>query len=207
MKKLLMLALAMSMALTACGSKPEGEEIEMDEITEYNVADHAGDEKIVALGEVAPDIKLIALDETEYRLSEYQGKPTLVFFWASWCGYCMLELPAIIELHEMYGDEINIVGVNCGDRLSDIEAVIKANNVEFDMFYTTVGDTLRFDAQSLPVTAILGADGVVEFYKKGGGDPNFMLNEQFIPTIDALLDGGVAANEADVEEVPAETAE
>ena len=36
----------------------------------------------------ASDFKLEGIDKTTYALSNYRGKPVVLFFWATWCPFC-----------------------------------------------------------------------------------------------------------------------
>ena len=185
MKKKLLLLLALCFALTACSSKMSGEKIEVKDISEYNPEDDKME--IAEVGETAPDIKIMRLDETEGTLSDYYGKPTVIMFWATWCGYCMDEIPALQMLKDKYGEDINILAMNSGDVTEDIEDFIDETGYTFDIAVTTYGDTLKFNAQSMPVIAILDKDGVVQYYKKGGAEAEALFNDEFVPLIDELL--------------------
>lgn len=39
-------------------------------------------------------------------------KPTLVDFYADWCGPCRMLKPILEEIEEEYGDKVNIVKIN-----------------------------------------------------------------------------------------------
>ncbi|HEU5323256.1 MAG TPA: TlpA disulfide reductase family protein, partial [Methylomirabilota bacterium] len=52
------------------------------------------------VGRAAPDFLLQTLDGGELRLSDLQGKPVLVNFWASWCAPCREEMPEIVRAYE-----------------------------------------------------------------------------------------------------------
>ncbi len=64
-------------------------------------------------GELAPDFELQTLDGETFRLSDYRGQPILINFWASWCGPCRREVPALIRAQTEHGESgLLIVGVN-----------------------------------------------------------------------------------------------
>jgi thiol-disulfide isomerase/thioredoxin len=46
----------------------------------------------------APDIVFTLADGTERRLSEFRGHGMVLNFWATWCGPCVAEMPALAAL-------------------------------------------------------------------------------------------------------------
>ena len=69
-------------------------------------------------------------------LEELEGKPVFLNFWWSGCEPCKDEAPALKRAHEIYGDEIEFVGVNVRDAHSD--AVQFAE--QYDLDYRHVED-------------------------------------------------------------------
>lgn len=51
------------------------------------------------IGRVAPEIKMIGLDNKERTLSAIDAKYTLVVFWDPTCGHCTKEVPAIDSMY------------------------------------------------------------------------------------------------------------
>ena len=48
-------------------------------------------------------------------LSDYSGKPIVLNFWATWCGYCVEEMPAFQEMYEKYSGRVTFLMVNATD--------------------------------------------------------------------------------------------
>lgn len=186
MKKRIISILIMSLALTACSSKPAGKEIETKDPSEYKAEEKEAPEYAVE-GEVAPDITIKKLDDTEAVVSDYFGKPTIMTFWATWCGYCVSEMPGLQMLQDKYGDDINIIALNGGDDKETIEAFMEENGYTFEAAQVSIEDSLVYNAQSIPVTVILDKDGVIQFFAKGSLEGEEMFNKYFDPIFEELI--------------------
>lgn len=57
------------------------------------------------VGDVAPNIALQSPDGKNYSLNELKGKVVLLDFWASWCGPCRRENPAVVKMYDKYKDD------------------------------------------------------------------------------------------------------
>ena len=59
-----------------------------------------------------PDLSLPDADGKTRRLAEFQGKPLLVNFWATWCEPCRREIPLLEQLRkERSGRGLEVVGI------------------------------------------------------------------------------------------------
>ena len=56
---------------------------------------------------LAPDFTVLNADGQEVNLSDFRGKPVVLNFWATWCGYCVKEMPAFEEIYQQMGSDIH----------------------------------------------------------------------------------------------------
>src|SRR5262245_44351520 len=63
-----------------------------------------------------PAFELTDLDGAKIAPAAWKGKVVLVNFWATWCGPCRAEIPALIALQEHYRKQVVVVGLSIDER-------------------------------------------------------------------------------------------
>jgi len=58
-------------------------------------------------------------------LGTLKGKPVVVNFWASWCGPCKAEAPALAQISRRYAGKVQFVGVDVADLPAAARAYIE----------------------------------------------------------------------------------
>ncbi len=110
----------------------------------------------------APQAGVLPGDVAGFRaaLASGLGRPVVVNFWASWCGPCYEEAPALATLSRRYGAGVTFVGVAVLDRPQEAADFLR----RFDIPYITLLDQSGTIAASeaipgLPVTRLYAQDG------------------------------------------------
>jgi cytochrome c biogenesis protein CcmG/thiol:disulfide interchange protein DsbE len=110
----------------------------------------------------APDFSLGLFDGSTFKLSETlaSGKPVVVNFWASWCGPCADEAPALQDAARRYGERVVFVGVNVQDIDSDAQAFLRKYNVSYPNGSSNAGSiSIQYGMRGVPETYFIAPDG------------------------------------------------
>ncbi len=108
------------------------------------------------VGKEAPDFELPDANGTPVKLSSFRGKYVLVDFWASWCGPCRAENPAVVKAFEKFkGKNFTILGVSL-DRPGQKDEWLKA--IKDDKLSWTQVSDLQF--WQSPVVGLYHIDGI-----------------------------------------------
>ena len=139
------------------------------------------------IGYTAPDFELPDINGEKHRLSDYRGRVVLLNFWATWCGPCRIEMPALQALTEDYAAQpFQVVSV-AGDfegvpkvapfmerlRLT-FPGLIDSEGTAQDMYYVN----------ALPMTYVLDRHGIVVYKFVGFFDWN---SPRYRKMVDDLL--------------------
>jgi len=118
----------------------------------------------VRSGDVAPNFQLRDMNGQMVTLSELRGKVVLLNFWATWCGPCRVEMPAMEELYRSYSRaDFEILAVS-----TDAQGVAvtrpfqQENHLSFPILHDAdfrIG--LTYGARSLPMTFMIDRQGIV----------------------------------------------
>jgi protein-disulfide isomerase/peroxiredoxin/uncharacterized membrane protein len=122
----------------------------------------------------------------ELSSKSLKGKVTYLTFYASWCGPCRKELPALMGLQDRYesqGFQIVAVGVDTVARKSEIFA--RKTRVDYPVILDPRNNILgQFDVTSMPTSYLIGRDGVIRYKKVGFGDKTI---DEITPEIEKQL--------------------
>ena len=113
----------------------------------------------------APDFTVYNAEGNEITLSALMdGKPTVLNFWASWCGPCRSEMPHIQEAYERLGGEVSFVMINMTDGQRETQESAEEYMAEsgwtFSIYFDSDYDAaMTYGAYSLPQTYFIDAEG------------------------------------------------
>lgn len=135
----------------------------------------------------APDFTVYDKEGNPVSLSDFEGKPVIINFWATWCGYCVGGMPNYQKLFEKYGDDVVLMMINVTDGQSetkeDAMAFIEEKGYTFTVYYDTdLSATHTYGAYSLPATGFVTKSGVY-----AGGQIGSMPEETLYYYVDTLL--------------------
>jgi len=99
----------------------------------------------------------------EFDLAAMRGRPVIVNFWASWCGPCRAEMPAVERVWQRYRDRgLVIIGVTMQDREADARAFLEEVGVTYPVGLDANGSISRaYSVQGLPSTYFINENGGV----------------------------------------------
>ncbi len=115
-----------------------------------------------AVGRMAPDFRLPTLDGGSFQLSDQRGKPVVLNFWATWCGPCQRELPAIERAAEHYQDVVVFAAVDQAETIQTVQRFAETMGLTITVPLDgeqTVGE--RYSVMGLPTTYFIDEQGVI----------------------------------------------
>lgn len=110
---------------------------------------------------------------TVVSFSDLAGKPMIVHYWATWCGACVEEMPALTQFAAQHGDKIQFVIIaSDASGGKDVLEYCKNNNIKnVEIYIDTKGRVIRDqDVKALPTTIFADANAVEAGRVVGGID-------------------------------------
>ena len=149
----MMLCLALLCALSLCACRPaveSGEELTTD--------------AAVWTGS-APNFAVLDKEGNAVQLSDFAGKPVVLNFWATWCGYCKVEMPDFDQAYKEYPDVVFMM-IDATDGMYETrekaDAYVKEQGFSFPVYYDV--SSLAQNAYMIsgyPTTVFINAQGDV----------------------------------------------
>jgi thiol-disulfide isomerase/thioredoxin len=111
----------------------------------------------------APDFSLEDLDGNIITLASLGGKNLIINFWATWCPFCVDEMPDLQKLYENYKDEdLVVIAINIQESKSRVTKFLEDEGIDLPILLDEKGTTaITYGANSIPLTIAVNKEGVV----------------------------------------------
>lgn len=136
--------------------------------------------------ESIPTIDHERLNGDRLTNADFEGKVSVVNFWATWCGPCIVEIPEFVALQEEWkGRPFQFVGVSLDEEGFD---VIRPFVDDFMMQYPQIWDPKAELGEAfggvyaLPVTFVVDADGSIL-----AGHAGLFPLKEYLPDLERLV--------------------
>ncbi len=114
-------------------------------------------------GSVAPDFELKNFAGETVRLSDFEGKLVFLNFWATWCGPCIEELPAMMKMNDAFeGRPFEMLGISVDTSWDVVQRYLNEHGFELDTVLDP-GQSVKLDYRvtGFPETFLIDGNGVV----------------------------------------------
>jgi thiol-disulfide isomerase/thioredoxin len=121
----------------------------------------------------APDFEIPMLDGmTLVSPSDFIGRPLFINFWATWCGPCVRELPALEEFVAIHAKDDQgpaLLTINMGETPEEIKGFLEELGIEDLPVALDVNQVIKADygVQNLPTTFVIDKSGKIHALKLG----------------------------------------
>jgi peroxiredoxin len=121
----------------------------------------------LAVGTPLPDFAEKDLAGKPISVGALKGKVVLLDFWATWCPFCQLELPNLIDLYQQHQAEgFAVLGISLDDNRAKLQSFLKQTDgmtwpEYFDGRHWNNKLALKYGVDELPFTILVGPDGKI----------------------------------------------
>lgn len=134
-----------------------------------------------------PEFTLVDMEGNEVSSLDLLGKPTIINFWATWCGYCIEEMPDFQTAYETYGDKINFVIIDAVDGIQETvekgKSYIAENGYTFPVYFDTeMEGVISCGVTGFPSTLFVADDGEVLL-----GWPSYISGDRLMEMAESMI--------------------
>jgi thiol-disulfide isomerase/thioredoxin len=138
---------------------------------------------------MSEDFTLDSLDGRKVTLSSYKGKVVLLSFWATWCGPCKQEMPAMEKVYQKLKNKgFEVLAVDMMEDKDTVAAFVKNNGYTFPVLIDTTGEVGggAYEARAIPTNYLVDKTGRLVARKVGVDGPAWTSDER-VTLFESLL--------------------
>lgn len=119
--------------------------------------------KFLEVGDMAPDADMFDLSGEKHHLSDMRGKYILMDFWSCGCGPCIMAIPEMGEIYELYKDKLEVVSLSI-DRMQSWKDASALHNMtwqNWNEMKENRGIYAQYGVRGIPFYAIISPEGKI----------------------------------------------
>jgi cytochrome c biogenesis protein CcmG, thiol:disulfide interchange protein DsbE len=124
----------------------------------------------IVQGASAPDFKLTNVNtDKKVRLSDYEGKAVLIFFWATWCQYCEMEMPEVQKVYQAYKNQgFVVLAIDVGESAGKARKYRDKHSLTFPILNDDGSDvSSKYRVTGFPTHFFINPSGVISSVNVG----------------------------------------
>jgi peroxiredoxin len=124
----------------------------------------------LTVGKYPPDFTLVnTISGAEVSLSDYTGRPIIIFFWATWCPYCNDEISTLQEIYEAYDEQgLMVLAVESGASYAEVAAYESKQGITFPLLTDEDYEiSTRYEVGPIPHHVFINLSGKITYLWTG----------------------------------------
>ncbi|HEX2028292.1 MAG TPA: TlpA disulfide reductase family protein [Nitriliruptorales bacterium] len=119
-------------------------------------------------GQRLPAVQLARLDGSGSLDTGSLTGPAVINFWASWCAFCVEEMPDFQAVHRRLGDDVRFVGVDREDDHAKARMLARETGVTYELVTDPDGSFFRaVQGRGMPTTLLVDPEGRIAYRHAG----------------------------------------
>jgi thiol-disulfide isomerase/thioredoxin len=125
------------------------------------------------------ELSWISLEGETLSLSDFEGIPLLLNFWATWCPPCLAEMPLIQDYADQYQDQLVVLAINAGEDEAVVRDFVTQQNLELTFLLDPSNSAAKhYRVYGFPTSLFFDEDGVLQ--STHIGELNDVLLEKYL---------------------------
>ena len=119
----------------------------------------------LTVSEIAPEFKLSSLSGNKASLSDFKGKPVILFIWATWCPYCVRELAYLEKSYvDIKKNGVELLAIDSGEPRERVARYLNNRKIEFPVLLDTDSKvSYAYNVIGIPTLVLVDAQGKIKF--------------------------------------------
>ncbi len=119
-------------------------------------------------GDVAPSFTLQTTAGQTVTLASLRGHGVWLNFWATWCPHCKQELPIVEQEQRVYGNKVDIVGVDVQESRAKVQQFAQSLGLTYPIALDSQGSVAaNYGINGLPTQVFIAPNGVIKAVYEG----------------------------------------